>query len=161
MASSTRIAAITVASLALITTYLALSACGNDNATAPAPAASPVSSLEIVDLKDGAGAAIAPGDRAVVQYTGLLYEASASDKKGKQFDSSVSHGGEPFRFKVGAGEVIKGWDQGVAGMKIGGRRRLTVPADLAYGDNGAGSAIPPGATLVFDIELLGIEAAGS
>jgi FKBP-type peptidyl-prolyl cis-trans isomerase len=120
------------------------------------PPASPVNSLEILDLKAGEGASIASGQRAVVQYTGWLYEASAPDKKGKEFDSS-RRSGEPFRFALGAGQVIKGWDQGVVGMKIGGRRRLTIPADLAYGENGAGGAIPPGATLVFEVELVGIE----
>jgi FKBP-type peptidyl-prolyl cis-trans isomerase FkpA len=128
-------------------------ACTEKPAAAPA---SPVNSLEIVDLKAGEGASIAAGQQAVVQYTGWLYEASAPDKKGKQFDSSL-RSGEPFRFAVGAGQVIKGWDQGVVGMKIGGRRRLTIPADLAYGENGAGVVIPPGATLVFDVELMGIE----
>ena len=109
-----------------------------------------------VDLKAGEGASIAAGQQAVVQYTGWLYETSAPDKKGKEFDSS-RRSGEPFRFAVGAGQVIKGWDQGVVGMKIGGRRRLTIPADLAYGENGAGGIIPPGATLVFEVELVGIE----
>jgi FKBP-type peptidyl-prolyl cis-trans isomerase FkpA len=120
------------------------------------PPASPVNSLEIVDLKAGEGASIAAGQQAVVQYTGWLYEASAPDKKGKEFDSS-RRSGEPFRFAVGAGQVIKGWDQGVVGMKIGSHRRLTIPADLAYGENGAGGIIPPGATLVFEVELVGIE----
>jgi FKBP-type peptidyl-prolyl cis-trans isomerase FkpA len=120
------------------------------------PPAGPVNSLEIVDLKAGEGASIAAGQRAVVQYTGWLYDASAPDKKGKEFDSS-RRSGEPFRFTVGAGQVIKGWDQGVVSMKIGGFRRLTIPADLAYGENGAGGVIPPGATLVFEVELVGIE----
>jgi len=91
-----------------------------------------------------------------VQYTGWLYEAAAPDNKGKQFDSSRT-GGAPFRFPLGAGQVIKGWDQGVAGMQVGESRRLIIPPDLAYGDNGAGGVIPPGATLVFDIDLIGIE----
>jgi FKBP-type peptidyl-prolyl cis-trans isomerase len=120
------------------------------------PPARPVNSLEIVDLKAGEGASIAAGQQAVVQYTGWLYEASATDKKGKEFDSS-RRSGEPFRFAVGAGQVIKGWDQGVVGMKIGGRRRLTIAPDLAYGENGAGGLIPPGATLVFEVDLIGIE----
>jgi FKBP-type peptidyl-prolyl cis-trans isomerase FkpA len=119
-----------------------------------------VSSLESVDLKEGGGAAVAAGQTAVVEYTGWLYEAAAPDKKGKQFDSSTGHA--PFRFKVGAGDVIAGWDQGVVGMKVGGRRRLVVPADLAYGSAGAGGGvIPPGATLVFDVELVAIEPAPS
>src|SRR5579859_905929 len=120
------------------------------------PPPSPVNSLELVDLKPGEGASIGAGQQAVVQYTGWLYEASAPDKKGRQFDSSQKTG-EPFHFTVGAGQVIKGWDQGVVGMKIGGRRRLTLPPDLAYGENGAGGVIPPGATLVFEVELMGIE----
>lgn len=125
----------------------------------PASAAQPqaaVSTLEIVDLQPGSGAAIAAGQKAVVQYTGWLYETAAPDKKGTQFDSS-RNGGQPFRFVVGAGQVIKGWDQGVVGMKVGGSRRLTIPADLAYGDAGAGGVIPPGATLVFDVDLVAIE----
>ena len=119
------------------------------------PAAT-VSTLESEDLKIGTGAPIAAGQQAVVQYTGWLYEASAADKKGKEFDSSANSG-QPFRFVIGGGQVIKGWDQGVAGMKVGGRRRLIIPADLAYGAEGAGGVIPPGATLVFEVSLVGIE----
>jgi FKBP-type peptidyl-prolyl cis-trans isomerase FkpA len=112
--------------------------------------------LQILELQPGAGAPIAAGQNAVVQYTGWLYEAAAPDNKGKQFDSS-RNSGQPFRFVVGAGQVIKGWDQGVAGMKVGGRRRLVIPADLAYGDRGAGGLIPAGATLVFDVDLVAVE----
>jgi FKBP-type peptidyl-prolyl cis-trans isomerase FkpA len=139
-----------------------LVACGGKSPGVPspaavAPAATPmVNALEIVELQPGPGAAIGAGQRAVVQYTGWLYEASAPEKKGKEFDSSQTSG-RPFRFVVGAGEVIKGWDQGVLGMKVGGRRRLTIPADLGYGDAGAGGVIPPGATLVFDVDLVAIE----
>ena len=137
-----------------------LAACGADKPPAdkPAAAAAPnnVNSLEIVDLQPGSGAAIAAGKQAVVQYTGWLYESSATDHKGKEFDSSL-HSGQPFRFVIGAGQVIKGWDQGVLGMQVGGRRRLIVPPDLGYGESGAGGVIPPGATLVFDVELEGIE----
>jgi len=115
-----------------------------------------VSSMQSIELKAGSGEPLAAGKVAVVQYTGWLYEASAKDNKGKQFDSSRT-GGQPFRFPVGTGQVIKGWDQGVAGMKVGESRRLIIPADLAYGDSGAGGVIPPGATLVFDIDLIGIE----
>jgi FKBP-type peptidyl-prolyl cis-trans isomerase FkpA len=123
---------------------------------APVAATNAVNSLEVTDLAHGAGAAVASGQFAIVQYTGWLYEPSAPDHKGKEFDSSLKSG-TPFRFQLGAGQVIKGWDQGVAGMQIGGKRRLVIPADLAYGDNGAGDVIPPGATLVFDVDLVGIE----
>ena len=123
----------------------------------PAPITpSAVSAMQTVQLKPGAGEPIAAGKTAVVQYTGWLYEASAPDSKGKQFDSSRT-GGQPFRFPVGTGQVIKGWDQGVVGMKIGESRRLIIPADLAYGDAGAQGVIPPGAALVFDIDLIAIE----
>jgi FKBP-type peptidyl-prolyl cis-trans isomerase FkpA len=123
------------------------------------PGAAPtggVSSMQSVEIKPGTGEAVTAGKIAVVQYTGWLYEAAAKDNKGKQFDSSRTSG-QPFRFPVGAGQVIKGWDQGVAGMKVGGSRRLIIPPDLAYGDAGAGGVIPPGATLVFDIDLVAIE----
>jgi FKBP-type peptidyl-prolyl cis-trans isomerase FkpA len=130
-----------------------VTACGGKPATA---ALSGVNSMQTVELKPGTGEAVAAGKIAVVQYTGWLYEASAVDHKGKQFDSSRT-AGQPFRFPLGAGQVIKGWDQGVAGMKIGESRRLIIPADLAYGDAGAGGVIPPGATLVFDIDLVAVE----
>jgi FKBP-type peptidyl-prolyl cis-trans isomerase FkpA len=122
----------------------------------PAATASAVNSLAVTDLAHGTGVAVAAGQYAIVQYTGWLYEPSAPDHKGKEFDSSLKSG-TPFRFQLGAGQVIKGWDQGVAGMQIGGKRRLVIPADLAYGDSGAGDVIPPGATLVFDVDLVGIE----
>jgi FKBP-type peptidyl-prolyl cis-trans isomerase FkpA len=122
-------------------------------ASAAAPAEN---TLEIGELKPGSGAPIAAGRKAVVEYTGWLYEATAPDKKGKEFDSS-RNGGHPFSFVVGAGQVIKGWDQGVLGMKVGARRRLTIPPELAYGDTGSGEVIPPGATLIFDVDLVAIE----
>jgi FKBP-type peptidyl-prolyl cis-trans isomerase len=101
--------------------------------------------LESIELQKGAGEPIKAGQKAAVQYTGWLYEASAADKKGKEFDSS-QNSGQPFKFTLGAGEVIKGWDQGI------------IPPALGYGDAGAGDGvIPPGATLVFDVELVGIE----
>jgi FKBP-type peptidyl-prolyl cis-trans isomerase FkpA len=124
--------------------------------SAAPPAANAVTSLQSETLKPGTGAAVAGGQMAVVQYTGWLYEAGAADHKGKQFDSSRDRK-EPFKFPVGTGSVIKGWDQGVLGMKVGESRRLVIPAELAYGDAGAGGVIPPGATLVFDVELVGIE----
>ena|SRR5450631_2921081 len=130
-----------------------LAACGAKSSSLPK---SGVNSMQSVELKAGSGEGVAAGKIAVVQYTGWLYEASATDNKGKQFDSSRA-AGQPFRFPVGTGQVIKGWDQGVVGMKIGESRRLIIPADLAYGDSGAGGVIPPGATLVFDIDLVAIE----
>ena len=139
-----------------------LAACGGkppaspSDSAVPALAAPAVVTLEVGELKVGSGAPIAAGQKAVVQYTGWLYETSAPDKKGKEFDSS-RNSGQPFSFVVGAGKVIKGWDQGVLGMKVGGRRRLTIPATLAYGDVGAGGVIPPGAALVFDVELVAVE----
>jgi FKBP-type peptidyl-prolyl cis-trans isomerase FkpA len=123
------------------------------------PSATPtsgVSTMQSVEIKPGTGEALTAGKIAVVQYTGWLYEAAAKDNKGRQFDSSLTQG-RPFRFPVGTGQVIKGWDQGVVGMKVGESRRLIIPADLAYGDRGAGGVIPPGATLVFDIDLVAIE----
>jgi FKBP-type peptidyl-prolyl cis-trans isomerase FkpA len=123
---------------------------------APPPAANPVTALQTTTLSPGTGAAIGGGQIAVVQYTGWLYEAGAADHKGKQFDSSRDRR-EPFKFPLDTGSVIKGWDQGVVGMKIGENRRLVIPPELAYGDAGAGGVIPPGATLVFDVELVGIE----
>ena len=130
-----------------------IAACSGKPGVMPAGGVIPMQSKE---LKPGSGEEIIAGKIAVVQYTGWLYDASTADNKGKQFDSSRT-GGQAFRFPVGAGQVIKGWDQGVVGMKIGESRRLIIPADLAYGDSGAGGVIPPGATLVFDIDLLGIE----
>ena len=94
------------------------------------------------------------GQTASVNYTGWLYSEGAPDNKGKQFDSSIGRG--PFEFKLGSGQVIRGWDQGVQGMKVGGQRRLVLPPEFAYGSRGAGNVIPPNATLVFDVELLGV-----
>jgi FKBP-type peptidyl-prolyl cis-trans isomerase len=130
-----------------------IAACDAGPGAAPPSA---VNSMQSVELKAGSGAELTSGKMAVVQYTGWLYDAAATDNKGKQFDSSRKSG-QPFRFPAGAGQVIKGWDQGVLGMKIGGSRRLIIPADLAYGDSGAGGVIPPGAALVFDIDLVAIE----
>ncbi|MBI3901686.1 MAG: FKBP-type peptidyl-prolyl cis-trans isomerase [Nitrosomonadales bacterium] len=108
------------------------------------------------DIKAGNGSRPIPGKMLTVHYTGWLYDEKAADHHGKKFDSSRDRG-QPFRFRFGVGQVIKGWDQGIDGMKIGGQRTLIVPPDLAYGENGAGGVIPPDATLVFDVELLGIQ----
>ncbi len=105
------------------------------------------SGLYLLDVKEGTGAEAAAGQVAQVHYTGWLVN-------GKQFDSSV--GGSPFEFAVGQGQVIAGWDEGVAGMKVGGKRRLVLPPELGYGAAGSSGVIPPGATLVFDVELIGV-----
>jgi FKBP-type peptidyl-prolyl cis-trans isomerase len=120
------------------------------------PPAEPPTELVITELAAGEGDAIAPGSMAVVHYTGWLFDPAAEDGKGTKFDSSVDRG-QPFRFPLGAGRVIGGWDQGVAGMKVGEQRRLLIPPHLGYGARGAGGVIPPNATLVFDVQLLGIE----
>jgi len=109
--------------------------------------------LQIIDAKVGTGASPKTGQTCVMHYTGWLYENGA---KGKKFDSSVDRG-EPFEFKIGLRQVIAGWDEGVASMKVGGKRTLIIPAALGYGAQGAGNAIPPNATLMFDVELLGIK----
>jgi FKBP-type peptidyl-prolyl cis-trans isomerase len=118
-------------------------------------AATPAPGLVITELNAGAGPAVTAGQVAVVHYTGWLYAAAAPETKGRQFDSSRDRG-EPFDFSVGAGEVIAGWDRGVAGMQVGSMRRLVIPPELGYGARGAGGVIPGGATLVFDVELLAI-----
>ena len=110
--------------------------------------------LQKTDLAPGTGAEISSGQTALVHYTGWLFDAAAPENKGKQFDSSV--GGEPFDCPLGAGAVIAGWDQGVVGMKVGGKRRLVIPPGMGYGERGAGGVIPPNATLVFDVELVEI-----
>jgi FKBP-type peptidyl-prolyl cis-trans isomerase len=108
------------------------------------------SGLKYTDTNVGTGDEATRGKRVTVHYTGWLYN---NGEKGKKFDSSVDRG-EPFAFNLGAGQVIPGWEQGVAGMKVGGKRTLIIPASLGYGSRGAGGAIPPNATLMFDVELL-------
>ena len=104
----------------------------------------------------GAGAEAQSGRVVTVHYTGWLYDQTRPDRKGNKFDSSRDRN-EPFSFNLGAGEVIRGWDEGVAGMKVGGRRTLTIPPDMGYGARGAGGVIPPNATLLFDVELLEVK----
>ena len=121
------------------------------------PAAAPITQLQKIDIVKGTGEGISAGQQAVVHYTGWLYDPSAPEHKGKQFDSSRGRG-QPFRFLIGGGRVIKGWEEGVQGMQPGGQRQLVIPADLGYGPEGAGGGvIPPNATLLFDVELLAIE----
>ncbi|SFO19670.1 FKBP-type peptidyl-prolyl cis-trans isomerase FkpA [Nitrosospira briensis] len=117
--------------------------------------ASSVTELIKNDTKVGTGEEATVGKAVEVHYTGWLYDASAPDKKGAKFDSSRDRGA-PFSFLLGAGRVIKGWDRGVAGMKVGGQRTLIIPPDMGYGAHGAGNVIPPNATLIFDVELLGL-----
>jgi FKBP-type peptidyl-prolyl cis-trans isomerase FkpA len=144
--------------IAILLASAVIAGCGRDAPppVAATPAAPAITDLVKTDLVIGTGPAIAAGQEAVVHYTGWLYDPAATDNKGKQFDSSRSRG-VPFRFPVGGGRVIQGWDQGVVGMQVGGQRRLVIPAFLGYGDRGGGDVIPPGATLLFDVELLGIE----
>ena len=117
------------------------------------PATTTPSGLQIIDTKVGTGASPKTGQICVMHYTGWLYENGA---KGKKFDSSVDRG-QPFEFPIGTHRVIAGWDEGVATMKVGGKRTLIIPPALGYGAQGAGNAIPPNATLIFDVELLGIK----
>jgi peptidylprolyl isomerase len=111
------------------------------------------SGLQITDTKVGTGAQPQTGQNCVMHYTGWLYN---NGTKGAKFDSSLDRG-EPFEFAIGQGQVIKGWDEGVATMKVGGKRTLIIPPQLGYGSRGAGGVIPPNATLIFDVELLGVK----
>jgi FKBP-type peptidyl-prolyl cis-trans isomerase FkpA len=113
------------------------------------------SGLEFEDTLIGSGAQAKAGQRVKVHYTGWLYDPTAANSRGKKFDSSKDRG-QPFSFGLGAGEVIRGWDEGVQGMQVGGTRVLTIPPELGYGARGAGGVIPPNAKLVFEVELLGV-----
>jgi FKBP-type peptidyl-prolyl cis-trans isomerase FkpA len=136
----------------ILGTILASSACGGDSA--PTAPSLPTTTFSQTDLVVGTGAEAVNGRRLTVHYTLWLYDAARSESKGQQLQTSV--GGSPFPFVLGAGGVIRGWDQGVPGMKVGGMRRLIIPPSLAYGSSGQGS-IPPNATLVFDIQLLDVQ----
>lgn len=154
---STVITACTDTSEATKVTTAPVSASATTPVTPPASASTnTITALTKNDVKVGTGAEAKSGQTVSVHYTGWLYDTAAADNHGKQFDSSRTRG-TPFQFPLGAGRVIKGWDQGVAGMKVGGQRTLIIPADLAYGARGAGGAIPPNATLVFDVELMGVK----
>jgi FKBP-type peptidyl-prolyl cis-trans isomerase FkpA len=141
----------------LTTTVLAiatlLTACGGGSDTSTVATAP--TSLQSTDTTVGTGATAAAGNTVTVNYTGWLYNASASNFRGTQFDSSV--GKQAFQFKLGVGQVIAGWDQGVAGMKVGGTRTLIIPSSLSYGSTGAGNVIPPNAALVFTVDLLAVQ----
>lgn len=125
-------------------------------APTPATSAPPTQGMKMTDTKVGTGTEATAGKTVVVHYTGWLFDESAPENKGRKFDSSRDRG-DPFDFPLGAGHVIKGWDQGVAGMKVGGQRTLVIPPELGYGARGAGGVIPPNATLVFDVELLDVK----
>jgi FKBP-type peptidyl-prolyl cis-trans isomerase FkpA len=128
---------------------------GTADAVPPPSAVAPGEPF-MTDTKVGTGPAIQKGQTAVVHYTGWLYDDKAPEKKGTKFDSSRDRG-QPFDFRLGAGMVIQGWDEGVEGMQVGGQRRLVIPPEKGYGSRGAGGVIPPNATLVFDVELVEIE----
>src|SRR5690349_17628697 len=149
---------IAFASVILFTT--AFDAAAQGTSATPSPPSSKsdamVSDLKKIDVKQGTGAEAVSGKPVVVHYTGWLYDPAKPDNKGAKFDSSRDRG-QPFSFPLGAGRVIKGWDQGVAGMKVGGQRTLIIPASMAYGERGAGGVIPPNATLIFDVELLEVK----
>ena len=129
---------------------------GSAQTTTGGTGVSSITALQTTDLKEGTGDVATAGRPVSVHYTGWLYSETGTDNKGTKFDSSVDRG-QPFQFSLGAGQVIPGWDQGVAGMKVGGQRRLVIPPALGYGARGAGGVIPPNATLVFDVELLGVK----
>lgn len=149
-------------SIVMVAAALLAAACSKESpppqpAATATEAAAPITELQKTDVVKGAGEGISAGQQAVVHYTGWLYDPGKADHKGKQFDSSRERG-KPFRFTIGAGGVIKGWEEGVQGMQPGGQRELVIPASLGYGEAGAGGGvIPPNATLLFDIELLAIE----
>ena len=141
-----------IATISIVSTgFLIMS---NDNASAQSGKPVTTSSgLQMIDTQAGTGASPKQGQTAVVHYTGYLND---NGNKGKKFDSSVDRG-QPFEFPIGQGRVIKGWDEGVASMKVGGKRTLIIPPQLGYGARGAGGAIPPNATLIFDVELVGVK----
>lgn len=115
-----------------------------------------VAELQRIDERNGTGAVAAAGTDVTVHYTGWLFDEKAANRRGEKFDSSVDRG-EPFSFLLGAGRVIRGWDEGVAGMRVGGKRVLMIPPELGYGRKGAGGVIPPNVSLVFEVELLDVK----
>ncbi len=148
-----RLAAALVCSAACV-----VAACGGNTESQSGGnvAQSNVTQLLKTDSKAGTGAEAKSGQQVTVHYTGWLYDGAKPDHKGNKFDSSRDRN-EPFAFRLGGGEVIRGWDDGVAGMKVGGQRTLTIPPDMGYGARGAGGVIPPNATLLFDVELLDVK----
>ncbi|WLI88562.1 FKBP-type peptidyl-prolyl cis-trans isomerase [Massilia sp. R2A-15] len=148
-------AAASIANAAGQDTSAQASASASAAAVAPAEPANP---LVKIDNVVGTGKEATVGSNVVVHYTGWFYKPMAAKQRGKKFDSSLDAGREPLVFQLGAGRVIKGWDQGVAGMKVGGKRTLIIPSELAYGKRGVGGgAIPPDSDLIFDVELLDVK----
>jgi FKBP-type peptidyl-prolyl cis-trans isomerase len=150
----TRFRRTTLAALFALATTCA-SAAGAQTTTPP-PQAATVTDLRKIEAKPGTGAEAVAGKTVLVHYTGWLHDPAAPEGKGRKFDSSRDRG-TPFDFPLGAGRVIKGWDEGVAGMKVGGQRTLVIPPAMGYGSRGAGNVIPPNATLIFDVELLEVK----
>ena len=137
---------------------LSLNACQAESTTSTQEKTAMTAStgLQKIDTLPGTGREAEPGLNVSVHYTGWLYDAAAEGFKGKKFDSSVDRK-QPFDFALGAGQVIQGWDEGFAGMKIGGKRTLIIPPEMGYGARGAGGVIPPNTTLIFDVELLDVK----
>jgi FKBP-type peptidyl-prolyl cis-trans isomerase FkpA len=133
-------------------------AAGQDGAAAAPAAAAEANPLVKIDNVVGTGKEAVSGSNVVVNYTGWFYKPMAPKQRGRKFDSSLDAGRDPLVFQLGAGRVIKGWDQGVAGMKVGGKRTLIIPSELAYGKRGAGGgSIPADSDLIFDVELLDVK----
>ena len=144
-----------LASVILSVFALTLSACGDDSPSpSPSPTVYDIPTLQTIDTVVGTGTTASNGRQTTVHYTGWLYDPNAAANKGTQFDSSL--GRSPYTFVLGAGTVIRGWDQGIVGMQVGGKRTLLIPSSLAYGPNG-NPPIPGGSALVFDIELLNVQ----
>ena len=141
----------------LFAALLLSTAVAHAQTAAPAEAVSSAPKVEIVDVVVGTGAEAAIGNTVYMNYTGWLFKPFATKQHGKKFDSSLDAGRTPLDFQLGAGRVIKGWEQGIAGMKVGGKRTLIIPASLAYGAKGAGNDIPPNADLIFDVELVQVK----
>jgi peptidylprolyl isomerase len=153
MGGSLRASALAALALVVACGGVAMTGMAAPAAAQAAKAVTTPSGLQITDTKVGSGPSPKPGQICVMHYTGWLYQNGA---KGKKFDSSLDRG-QPFEFAIGKRQVIGGWDEGVATMKVGGKRTLIIPPDLGYGARGAGGVIPPNATLIFDVELLAVK----
>ncbi|MEY4729033.1 MAG: hypothetical protein RL020_191 [Pseudomonadota bacterium] len=154
-----KLSSLLISSLFISAAMLPISACAQDktvpSAAPTADSATAITALVKKDTVVGKGKEAVSGKLVRVHYTGWLYEPGKPENKGTKFDSSVDRG-DPFVFPLGGGRVIKGWDEGVAGMKAGGKRTLIIPPEMGYGARGAGGVIPPNATLMFDVELLDV-----